>query len=249
MSQLNELESRITAAMERIQAGLGALSDRMSEQASDLASGLATADKDSAQEDVARAEALAEALEEEKLATAQLEERLKQIKAKHGEEIAALEAQIAGAGEAEALRTEAEALRTENEDLKALLADTSEVVELKQEVARLTVALAERDQSDVAATEALQAQLAKQAETAARLDMDVQRLRQSNDQLREVNATLRETNQAAVGEPALINKAMLAELEGLRAIRATDAAEAGAILARLEPLLANAVSLPKGEDE
>ncbi|MDX2483358.1 MAG: hypothetical protein QNK42_06825 [Pseudodonghicola sp.] len=245
MSQLNELESRITAAMERIQAGLGALSDRMSEQAADLASGLASADTEAAQEDAA----LVEALEEEKLVTAQLEERLKQIKAKHGEEIAALEAQIAASGEAEALRTETEALRTENEDLKALLADTGEVDALKQEVARLTAELAERDQSDTAATEALQMLLAKQAETAARLDMDVQRLRQSNDQLREVNATLRETNQAAVGEPALINKAMLAELEGLRAIRATDAAEAGAILARLEPLLANAVSLPEGEDE
>ncbi len=245
MSQLNELESRITAAMERIQAGLGTLSDRMSEQAADLVSGLASADTEAAQEDAA----LVEALEEEKLVTAQLEERLKQIKAKHGEEIAALEAQIAASGEAEALRTENEALRTENEELKALLADTVEVDALKQEVARLTAELGERDQSDAAASEALQVQLAKQAETAARLDMDVQRLRQSNDQLREVNATLRETNQAAVGEPALINKAMLAELEGLRAIRATDAAEAGAILARLEPLLANAVSLPEGEDE
>ena len=48
---------------------------------------------------------------------------------------------------------------------------------------------------------------------------------------------LREANEAGVGEPHLINKAMLAELEGLRATRAADAAEAAAILDRLDPLV------------
>lgn len=225
MSQLDELESRITVAMERIQAGLGALSAG--------GAGAAAADAD-----------LAAALDEEKLVTAQLEERLKRIKEKHAEEIEALQAQLEGTADVEALKSEIE-------DLKAQLADTAEVSALKEEVERLKAALAERDPSDAAKAEleALQAQLAKQAETAARLDMDVQRLRTSNDQLREVNASLREANETSVGEPSLINKAMLAELEGLRAARATDAAEAGAILARLEPLLANAVSLPEGEDE
>ena len=224
MSQLDELEGRITAAMERIQAGLGALS---------VQDPGAAADSD-----------LAEALEEERLVTSQLEERLKRIKEKHAEEIAGLQAQLEGAEETEALKAEID-------DLKAQVAETAEADALKEEVARLKAELAERDPSDAASAEmeVLQAQLAKQAETAARLDMDVQRLRQSNDQLREVNAALREANQASVGEPSLINKAMLAELEGLRAARATDAAEAGAILARLEPLLANAMNLPEGEDE
>jgi len=225
MSQLDELESRITTAMERIQAGLGALS----------APGPAAGD---AQDD------LAAALEEEKLVTAQLEERLKRIKERHAEEVEALQAQIEGTEDTEALKSEIE-------DLKAQLADTAEVEALKEEVQQLKAELAEREGSGAskAEMEALQAQLAKQAESAARLDMDVQRLRQSNDQLREANAALREANEAAVGEPSLINKAMLAELEGLRAARATDAAEAGAILARLEPLLANAMNLPEGEDE
>ena len=229
MSQVEELESRITAAMERIQAGLGALTDR--------ADSTATAGQQ------ADAELIA-ALEEERLVTAQFEERLKRTKAKHAEEIEALQAQIAETGAVEEMRAEIEAL-------KARLADTSETDALTEEVERLKAELAARDQSDEASAEMemLKAQLDKQAEAAARLDMDLQRLRQSNEQLREVNATLREANQAAVGEPSLINKAMLAELEGLRATRATDAAEAGAILARLEPLLSNARNLPEGEDE
>ncbi|TDK50337.1 hypothetical protein [Antarcticimicrobium luteum] len=228
MSQLDELESRITAAMERIQAGLGALSANAG--APDPADG-----------------DLAAALEEERLVTAQLEERLKRIKEKHAEEIAGLQAQVAGAEDLDALKAEVAALKA---SLAEAQADTGQADALRQEVERLKADLAESTQSDATGAEidALQAQLAKQAETAARLDMDVQRLRQSNDQLRAVNATLREANEASVGEPSLINKAMLAELEGLRAARATDAAEAGAILARLEPLLANAVSLPEGEE-
>lgn len=229
MSQLEELESRITAAMERIQAGLGALS----EQAERRVEAHQQADAN-----------LAEALEEERLVTAQFEERLRRTRAKHAEEIEALKAQIGDAGAVEGLRAEIEAL-------KAQLADTGETDALIEEVQRLKAELAERDQSDQAGAEAemLRVQLEKQAEAAARLDMDVQRLRQSNEQLRAVNAALREANQAAVGEPSLINRAMLAELEGLRATRATDAAEAGAILARLEPLLTNAQNLPEGEDE
>ena len=173
MSQIEELQSRITAAMERIGNGLEALSEKSGGAGAEIVS----------------------ALEEEKLANAQLEERLRTLKARHAEEIEALRAELEKPGEAEALRAE----------------------------------------------------LASQTEAMARLDMDVQRLRQANDQLRESNSALRQANEAGVGEPHLINKAMLAELEGLRAARATDAAEAGAILARLEPLLANAAQMSDGE--
>ena len=50
-----------------------------------------------------------------------------------------------------------------------------------------------------------------------------------------------------MGEPHLINKAMLAELEGLRAVHAADASEAAAILARLEPML-NGAAQPADEE-
>jgi chromosome segregation ATPase len=78
------------------------------------------------------------------------------------------------------------------------------------------------------------------------LDLELQRLRQSNQQLREANAALREANEAGVGDPHLINKAMLAELEALRAARATDVAEASAILSALAPVL-NGTNAQEGE--
>lgn len=83
----------------------------------------------------------------------------------------------------------------------------------------------------------LRREVSAQADALAQLDGELQRLRQANEQLRQSNMALREANEAGVGEPHLINKAMLAELEGLRATRAADAAEATAILARLDPLV------------
>lgn len=200
MSQIEELQSRLTSAMDRIGAGLEALSA-------------------AAPEAEAPQPGLAEALEEEKLANAQLQERLKAIKGKHEAELAELKSAHDAA--LEALKS---AHAEEAEALKAAAADTAEL-------------------------DRLRADLEAQNEAMARLDMDVQRLRQSNDQLRASNEALRQANEEGVGDPHLINKAMLSELESLRAARATDAAEAGTVLARLEPLLARAANLPEGEDE
>lgn len=174
MSQIEELQSRITAAMERIGAGVAAIAP---------------------QEDTARVDELTTQLDEEKLANAQLEERLTTLNSNHSEELAALRGELDKTAELESLR----------------------------------------------------ADQATQSEAMARLDMDIQRLRLANDQLRDSNAALRQANEKGVGEPHLINKAMLAELEGLRAARATDAAEVSAVLAKLGPLLAGAENLIEGE--
>lgn len=176
MSQIEELQSRITAAMERIGAGVTALSAQ-----------------DGADDGMAE---LNTRLDEERLANAQLQERLATLKSRHNDELSALKAEL----------------------------DTS------------------------AEMENLRSQQATQAQAMTRLDMDVQRLRQANDQLRDSNAALRQANEEGVGEPHLINKAMLAELEGMRASRATDAAEVSAVLAKLGPLLAAADNLVEGED-
>jgi len=72
---------------------------------------------------------------------------------------------------------------------------------------------------------------------AARMDRELQRLRQVNAELRSNNARLREAVAAGVSEPHLVNKAMLAELEALRATRAADAAEMDAILDELTPII------------
>ena len=156
MSQIEDLQNRIAAAMDRIGAGMEALSLQPP--------AIAGPDPE-----------LMAQLEDEKLANAQLEERLRALHARHEGEL-----------------------------------------------------------------ETLQADLKRQSEAMARLDMDVQRLRAANDQLRDSNGALRQANQEGVGEPHLINKAMLAELEALRATRATDAAEVEAVLSKLEPLLAAA---------
>ncbi len=176
MSQIEELQGRIIAAMERIGTGVSAMAERQLAALPDPG--------------------LAQALEEEQLANAQLEERLRALKARHGDELAALRAELDNSAELEALR----------------------------------------------------ADLAAQGEAMQRLDTDVQRLRAANEQLRQSNAALRAANESGVGEPDLINRAMQAELDGLRAARATDVAEIGAVLAKLEPLLAGAAAMPKGEE-
>ena len=72
---------------------------------------------------------------------------------------------------------------------------------------------------------------------SARMDRELQRLRQVNAELRDNNSQLREAVTAGVSEPHLVNKAMLAELEALRATRAADAAEMDAILEELTPII------------
>lgn len=150
MSQINELEARITAALDRIAQGLETRQDNGAETADDE---LAT---------------LKQQLEDEKLANAQLEERVRTLHDKLAAQEAASEQ---GRGE--------------------------------------------------------------QAQAMRKLDSDLQSLRKANQQLRDNNQALREANQSGVAEPHLINKSMLAELEGLRATRAADRDEVEAVLAEL----------------
>lgn len=74
----------------------------------------------------------------------------------------------------------------------------------------------------------------------AALDLELQRLRKANQQMSDACTALREANAEGVAEPHLINTAMQAELEGLRAARASDIAEADAILSALTPLVEDA---------
>lgn len=67
--------------------------------------------------------------------------------------------------------------------------------------------------------------------------LEMQRLRKATIQLREQLRAMREAAAQGVADPHLINKAMLAELEGMRAARASEAAELEEILAELAPHL------------
>ncbi|QBF32223.1 hypothetical protein [Thalassococcus sp. S3] len=166
MAQIEELQRRLTAAMARIGQGVDALAAKPEP------------------EDTGEVERLSEALEEEKLANAQLKERIKTLKTKHEAELTALQSRTEG---------------------------TSEAID--------------------------------------RLDAEVQRLRFANEQLMSTSAGLREVSAEGVAEPNLINKAMLAEIESLRAARAADIAESGAILAQLTPLIEAAQAEADAEEE
>ncbi|WP_135503300.1 hypothetical protein [Roseovarius aestuariivivens] len=89
---------------------------------------------------------------------------------------------------------------------------------------------------------------AKSAEMT-KLDTELQALRRANQQLRDNNKALREANEAGVAEPHLINKSMLAELESLRATRATDRAETEAILAMLSAAIEGATDADAGASD
>lgn len=70
--------------------------------------------------------------------------------------------------------------------------------------------------------------------------LELQRMRRTNGALRDQLAALRAAQAAGVTEPQLINKAMAAELDALRALRLTEMAEMDEILAALEPHLTEA---------
>lgn len=100
-----------------------------------------------------------------------------------------------------------------NERLRALSNDRSATeTALRDEIAALTRALDEQG-------------------------LDIQRLTSTVTSLREDLRRLREGAEGGVTDPALINRAMLAELEALRATRAAEAHEMADILAALGPVL------------
>ncbi|MBE9638069.1 hypothetical protein [Salipiger mangrovisoli] len=159
MSQIDELHSRITRAFDRISTGVEALG---------------SAQPGGAEGGPAEIAALRGALDEERMANAQLEERLRQL---HAQLENPQNRPAGGAAQAE------------------------------------------------------------QRQAMAALDGELQRLRQANDMLMRSQAEMRAALEAGLGEPHLINQAMLAELESLRAARGVETAEARALLAGLTAAL------------
>ncbi|WP_022703504.1 hypothetical protein [Pseudorhodobacter ferrugineus] len=131
---------------------------------------------------------------------------------------------------------------------------TSQISELEAEIAKLKAALATEKASVAQMAERLkslkerehssQGQLeAKVEKMTQQLDvqgLELQRMRKSTVQLREHLRVLHEAAADNMVEPHLINKAMLAELESLRATRHTETAEMDEILAELKPLIEEA---------
>ena len=160
MSDIEELEGRISAALDRIARGIDGLAP--AQDAPETETG---ADAVSVQD-------LQTQLDEERLANAQLEERVKRLKERQDTKLAALEGEVA-----------------------------------------------------------------EYRDRLAGMDRDLQRLRQVNAELRNLTGQLRAAATEGVAEAHLINKAMMAELDAVRATQAADAAEIDAVLGELRPII------------
>lgn len=189
MSDLAEYERRISYALERIGKGIEAAATRaaaaalapttpegaaLAATAPEGAALAATASEGTALANPQEVEDLREALEAERIANAQLSERVRAIRDKQETTLAALERKLAAA----------------------------------------TLGL---DQAN----------------------HELVRLKRANTELAGLNRDLTEASSAGQAEPHLINRAMQAELESLRAARGAEIAELDGLLGALGPLVAS----------
>jgi septation ring formation regulator EzrA len=119
MQEIAELERRITAALERIGQGVASLAAAPAQ--SELPASMAEAE-------LAR---LTEALDEERMANAQLNERLRVVRDKDGGEKAALEHQVSDlTAQLEAQSVDLNRLRRTVDQMNAEMADLRDVAQL-----------------------------------------------------------------------------------------------------------------------
>lgn len=111
------------------------------------------------------------------------------------------------------------------------------------QVARLKEALEAEKTANDQLEERLRAIRDKQESQLASLharigaaEAEVERLSAVNAELRQSNRALRAANAEGLGDAALINDALQAELEALRALRDSDRAELDGLIAELTPL-------------
>ncbi len=88
--------------------------------------------------------------------------------------------------------------------------------------------------------EQLETELASSKAALGEAERQTARLRRSSEDLRQALETLQKATADGLSEPHLINRAMMAELEALRAERAQDANEIGDLLSLMEPLVKEA---------
>ncbi|MFK7870833.1 MAG: hypothetical protein AB8B58_16540 [Roseobacter sp.] len=158
-------------------------------------------------------------------------------------EIDVFQGRIMAALDRMAAATEAlEATPPDNQDdLKTALEEEKTVNAQLSERVRV---LAERQEQALAAMEARSQEAVARMEA---LDLELQRLRRVNSELQSVCEALRDANEEGVGEPHLINRAMVAELEAMKAMRKTEIAESDEIIAAMIPLLSGAADTPTTE--
>lgn len=122
-------------------------------------------------------------------------------------------------------------------EVDALNAQLEEERTVNAQLEERVRAIKDRQDSEVAD---LSADVARLTQALARQEEQVGRLASVNAELRANNAALREAISEGVAEPHLVNKAMMAELEGLRAAQAADRAEIDAVLGELDGMITKA---------
>ncbi|MCL1628173.1 MULTISPECIES: hypothetical protein [Roseinatronobacter] len=95
-------------------------------------------------------------------------------------------------------------------------------------------AVRQRQDSSVASMERRLARMTEQLDLQS---LEMLRLKKANSKLIEANRQLREGVEAQVIEPSAINRSLVAELEALRAERASELAEMEDVLGELKPLM------------
>ncbi len=83
----------------------------------------------------------------------------------------------------------------------------------------------------------LERRLARMTEQLDLQSLEMLRLKKANTKLIEANRKLREDTEANVIEASTVNRALLAELEALRAERAAEMAEMEDVLGELKPMI------------
>ena len=128
---------------------------------------------------------------------------------------------------------------------------TADLGAARDEIARLEAALEAERRSNTQLTDRVRSLKQRESRTEAGLEarieqltkqLDVQglelhRLRKGTIQLREALRVLREASEAGTIDAAMINKALLAELEALRAARSSETVELEEIISELTTLI------------
>ncbi|MBO9472370.1 hypothetical protein J7413_02360 [Shimia sp. R10_1] len=220
MSDISELESRLSAALERIGRGVDAMQ-------------AVVAEPDTG-EDI---QALRRALENEALVTAQMEERVRALTASKSD----LEAELAAEKDA---RSAAEETIKAAESAKEEAAQALLAAEARAEAAETAAAAAADAAATQASSENESAASGGNTETDANralldeLAKRLRRLRQMARRERTTNQVLRDqVEKGEMVDPSAVNDALKADLATLTALREAEMTETALILAELRPLV------------
>lgn len=131
-------------------------------------------------------------------------------------------------------RTERVAVADNSTVLAALKDALADEQTLTAQLTERLRAVKDRDAQSVQALEAKVESMTRQLDVQG---LELQRMRKTTVQLREQLRMMREGQEKSLADPHMINKAMLAELEALRAARSSEVVEMEEILAELTPLI------------